>query len=109
MFRKLSVWISASVVATTLALSGGAEANTLSRVSTRIILNWNNSGSDVCVVHNSNNVPVSAIISVFPVGTAVFGIDSWTFPLLLGAFDGTKVFSWAPPRHAGSCKVLSVQ
>jgi hypothetical protein len=109
MFGKLSVWTSASVVATTLALSGSAQANTLSHVSTRIILNWNKSGSDVCLVHNSNNVPVSAIISVFPMGTAAFGIDSWTFPLLLGAFGGTKVFSWTPPRHAGSCKVLSVQ
>jgi hypothetical protein len=109
MFGKLSVWISALVVATTLALGGSAQANTLSNVSTRIIPNWNNSGSDVCFVHNSNNVPVSAVISVFPMGTAVFGIDNWTFPVLLGAFGGTKVFSWTPPKHAGSCKVLLVQ
>ena len=109
MFGKLSVWISASVVATALAMGGTADANTLSRVSTRIIPNFNKSGSDVCFVHNSNNVPVSAIISVFPVGTAVFGIDSWTFPVLLGAFGSTKVFSWASPIRSGSCKVLSVQ
>lgn len=109
MSTKLSVWISASVVATTLALGGTAEANTLSKVSTRIIPNWNNRGAEVCVVHNSNNVPVSAVISVFPIGTAVTGIDDWTFPMLLGAFDSAKVFSWTPPRHAGSCKVLSVQ
>ncbi len=109
MFGKLGAWISALVVATTLALGGGAEANTLSKVSTRIIPNWNRSGSDACFVRNSNNVPVSAVISVFPMGTAAFGIDSWTFPVLLGAFDGTKVFSWTLPAHAGSCKVLSVQ
>jgi hypothetical protein len=29
--------------------------------------------------------------------------------LLLGAGSGTKVFSWSPPKRAGSCKVLSVQ
>ena len=109
MFWKLSVRISTSVLATILVLGGAAEANTLSKVSTRIVRNWNNSGSDVCLVHNSNNVPVSAIISVFPMGTAVFGIDSWTFPLPLAAHDGAKVFSWSPPVHAGSCKVLSVQ
>lgn len=109
MFGKLSVWISASVVVTTFALGAIAEANTLSKVSARIFPNWNNSGLDVCFVHNSNNVPVSAVISVFPMGTAAFGIDNWTFPVLLGAFGGAKVFSWTPPVHAGSCKVLSVQ
>jgi hypothetical protein len=109
MFRKISVWSFASAVVTTIASGSSAEANTLSNVSARIIANWNNSGSDVCFVQNSNNVPVSALISVFPMGTAVFGVDSWTFPILLGASGGTRVFSWTPPRHAGSCKVLSVQ
>jgi hypothetical protein len=108
MFRKLSIWISASMM-TTLALGGAAEANTLSNVTTRIIPNWNHSGTDVCIVHNSNNVTVSAIISVLPIGTAVLGTDSWTFPMILSASDTAKVFSWNPPRHAGSCKVLSVQ
>jgi hypothetical protein len=109
MFEKFCAWIVFVVVVTAVALCSSAEANTLSNVSARIIPNWNNSGTDVCIVNNSNNVPVSAIVSVFPMGTAVFGIDSWTFPVLLGAFGGTKVFSWTPPRHAGSCKVLSVQ
>lgn len=109
MFGKLSVWVSASVVVATIALCATAQANTLSKVSTRIFPNWNNSGSDVCFVHNSNNVPVSAIISIFPMGTAVFGIDNWTLPVWLGASGGAKVFSWTPPVHAGSCKVLSVQ
>jgi hypothetical protein len=109
MSGKLSVWISASVVATGLALGSTAEANTLSKVSTRIFSNWNNSGSDVCFVHNANNVPVSAVVTVFPMGTAAFGIDSWTRPVLLGALGGTRVFSWTPPAHAGTCKVLSVQ
>ena len=109
MFGKLSVWISASVLAAVLALASNAEANTLSKVSTRIIRNWNNTGSDVCFIHNSNNVQVSVVVSVFPMGTAAFGIDSWTFPVLLGAFGGARLFSWAPPRRGGSCKVLSVQ
>ncbi len=109
MFGKLSVWMSVSLVATALAMGGTAEANSLSRVSTRIIPNFNNSGSDVCFVRNSNNVPVSAVISVLPIGTAITGIDDWTFPIMLSAFSGAKVFSWTPPRHAGSCKVLSVQ
>ncbi len=106
MFAKLSVWISASVLATTLTFGSAVEANTLSKVSTHIIPNR---GAEACVVHNSNNVAVLATVSVFPMGTAAFGIDNWTFPLVLGAFDSAKVFSWTPPMHAGSCKVLSVQ
>jgi hypothetical protein len=102
---------SALVMATALVPASAAEANTLSKVSTRIVSNWNNTGSDVCFVHNSNNVPVSAIISVFPIGTAVAitGIDNWTFPVSLGAFGGARLYNWARPMHAGSCKVLSVQ
>jgi hypothetical protein len=108
MFRKFSIWISASVVTTTLILAGTADANTLSKVSTRIVRN-SNTGLDVCLIHNSNNVPVSAIVSVFPIGAAVIGIDNWTFPVSIGAFGGAELYSWASPRHAGSCKVLSVQ
>jgi hypothetical protein len=107
MFRKFSIWISVPVVAASLISAAGA--NTLSKVSTRIVRNWNNTVSDVCIVNNSNNVPVSAIISVFPIGTAVTGIDNWSFPVSLGAFGGAKLYSWTPPMHAGSCKVLSVQ
>jgi hypothetical protein len=110
MFGKLSVWISASVVATTLALGGTAEArfrksNTLSNVSTHIIPNWNNSGSDVCFVHNSNNAPVSAVISVFPAD-----ILPWSFPVLLGAFGDAWVFSWTPLTPASEyCQVMLVR
>ena len=110
MFGKLGVWISASVMAAALSLGGSAEANTLSKVSTRVIPNWNNTGADVCFVHNSNNVPVSVLISAFPAGTTlVTGPGTWTLPVSLGAFDGAKVFSWTPPLRAGSCKVLFVQ
>jgi hypothetical protein len=109
MFAKKGVWIFASMMATTFALGTPTEANTLSNVSTRIIPNWNNEGAEVCILHNSNNVPVSALVSVFPMGTAVFGVDNWTFPILLGAFGSVRVFSWALPRRAGSCKVLSIQ
>jgi|ERR1700679_1382541 hypothetical protein len=107
MLRKFGIWISASVVATSLVF-GAADANTLSKVSTRIVRN-SNTGSDVCLVHNLNNVPVSAIVSVFPIGTAVTGIDNWTLLVSLGAFGGAQLYSWTPPMHAGSCKVLSVQ
>lgn len=108
MFGKLSGWIFVLVVATTFALGGVAQSNTLSHVQTRVFSNWNNSGSDVCFVRNSNNVAVSAVISVFPVGTAVLGVDNWTFPVVLGPLGVTRVFSWAPPVR-GTCTVLSVQ
>jgi len=115
MFGKLNVWISAAVVATTLALSGAAEAsfrktNTLSNVSTQIIPNWNNSGTDVCFVHNLNNVPVSVVVKAFPSGTLVLGIDTWTFPVVLGAFGEARVFSWTPLTPASEyCKVMLVR
>jgi hypothetical protein len=117
MLGKSSFWmIFASVVAaTTLALGGITEAavrktNTLSNVSTQIIPNWNNSGSDVCFVHNSNNVPVSVVVKAFPSGTLVLGIDTWTFPVVLGAFGAARVFSWTPLTPASEyCKVMLVR
>jgi hypothetical protein len=115
MFGKLSVWISASVVVTTLTLGGTAEArfrksNILTNVSTRIIPNWNNSGSDVCFVHNANNAPVLAVISVFPTGTPVLEFDTWQFPVLLGAFGDARVFSWTPLLPASEyCQVMLVR
>jgi hypothetical protein len=115
MFGKLSVWISASVLATTLATGGNAEArfrksNTLTNVSTRIIPNWDNSGSDVCFVHNSNNAPVSVIISVFPTGTPVLEFDTWQFPVLLGPLGDARVFSWTPLLPASEyCQVMLVR
>src|ERR1700730_7026286 len=101
MSGKLTVGIFGSVVAITFALGGTVEAryrksNTLSNVSTRIIPNWNNSGSDVCFVHNSNNTSVSVIISVFPTETPFIEFDTWQFPVLLGAFGDARVFSWTP-------------
>jgi hypothetical protein len=98
-----------SALAFFVAWDCSAQANTLSHVSTRIFRNWNHSGTDVCFVHNSNRVPVSAIVSIFPMGTAVFGVDSWTLPVGLGASATSRLYSWEPPRHGGSCKVLSVQ
>ena len=115
MFGKCSVWIFASVVATTFTLSGAAEAsvrktNRLSNVSTQIIPNWNLSGSDVCFVHNANNASVSALISVFPTGTLVLTGDTWTFPVVLGPFGGARVFSWTPLLPASEyCKVMVVR
>ena len=115
MFGKLSVWIFAFVLAATLALGGSAEAafrktNTLSNVRTQIIPNWNNTGSDVCFVHNANNASVSALISVFPTGTLVLAGDTWTFPVLLGPFGGARVFSWTPLLPASEyCKVMVVR
>jgi hypothetical protein len=116
MCGKLSVWILASVVATTLALGGAAaeeryrKSNTLSNVSTRIIPNWNNSGSDVCFVHNLNNAPVSAIISVFPASILFIENDTWQFPVFLGAFDDARVFSWTPLLPGSEyCEVMLVR
>jgi hypothetical protein len=115
MSGKWSVCIFASLLATIFALDGTAEArfrksNTLSNVSTRIIPNWNNGGSDVCFVHNSNKAPVSAIVSVFPTGTLIIGMDTWTFPMLLGAHDVARVFSWTPLTPAAEyCQVMLVR
>jgi hypothetical protein len=115
MFGKLSIWISAFVLATTLALSGYAEAavrktNMMSNVRTQIIPNWNNSGADVCFVHNANSASVSTLISVFPTGTLVLAGDRWTFPVVLGPFAGARVFSWTPLLPASEyCKVMVVR
>jgi hypothetical protein len=113
MVGKLSVC--ALVVATTLAMAGTAEArfrksNTLTNVSTHIIPNWNNSGSDVCFVHNSNNAPVSAVVSVFPTGTLVLEFDRLSYPVLLGARGDAQVFSWSPLLPAAEyCQVMEVR
>jgi hypothetical protein len=115
MFGKLSIWISASVLATTLAFGGSAEAsvrktNMLSNVRTQIIPNWNNTGADVCVVHNFNPVAVSVIVSVFPTGTLVLAGDRWTFPMVLGAGDAARVYSWTPLLPPSEyCKLMVVR
>ena len=100
MFRKLSVWIFASVMATALALGGAAEA----------LYRKSNTLSDVCFVHNSNNAPVLAIISVFPSGTPFIEIDTLQFPVLLGAFGDARVFSWTPLLPGSElCQVMLVR
>ena len=115
MFGKSSLWISVLVVVTALALSASAEAaarktNALSNVRTQIIPNWNNSGADVCFVHNANNASVSTLVSVFPTGTLVLAGDTWTFPVVLGPFAGARVFSWTPLLPASEyCKVMVVR
>jgi hypothetical protein len=113
MFGQLNVWVLA--LAATAMLAGTAEAsyrrsNSLSHVSTHIIPNWNNTGSDVCFVHNSNNVPVSVLVSVFPTGTIILGFDNWTIPVGLGPFAATSVYSWTALRPGSEyCKVVSVR
>jgi hypothetical protein len=115
MSGKSSVLIFAVAVATTLALGASAEArfrktNILTKVSTHIIPNWNNSGSDVCFVHNSNNAPVTAVVSVFPTGGRLIGTDTWTFPVLLGAFNDARAYSWTPlTPGAEYCQVMFVR
>ena len=115
MLAKLSNWISASLVATALVLCGSAEAavrktNILSNVRTEIIPNWTNTGADVCIVHNLNPAPVSIVVSVFPTGTLVLPIDTWTFPMVLGALGGARVYSWSPLLPASEyCKVMLVR
>ena len=115
MFGKLSVGISAFVLAVTLGLVGTADAavrktNSLSNVHTRIVPNFNHTGADVCFVHNANNASVSILVSVFPTGTLVLSADTWTFPLVLGPFAGARVFSWSPLTPASEyCKVMVVR
>ena len=113
MFGRLSIWIFAFVLA--LVLGGPVEAtvrktNVLSNVRTHIIPNFNNSGSDVCFVHNANHASVSTLISVFPTGTLVLAWDTWTYPVLLGPHSGARVYSWTPLIPASEyCKVMVVR
>src|SRR3974390_2999727 len=115
MFGKSSIGILALVLAITCGLTGSTEAavrktNVLSHVRTHIIPNFNNSGADVCFVHNANNTSVSTLISVFPTGTLVLAADTLTFPVVLGPFAGARVFSWTPLMPASEyCKVMVVR
>jgi hypothetical protein len=115
MFGKLSIGISAFALVTSLALLGAAEAavrktNSLSNVRTRIVPNFNNTGTDVCFVYNANNASVSTLVSVFPTGTLVLAGDTLTFPVVLGPFAGARVFSWTPLIPASEyCKVMVVR
>lgn len=115
MFGKLSIGISVFVIATTFALAGTTEAavrktNSLSSVHTRIVPNFNHTGTDVCFVYNANNASVSTLISVFPTGTLVLSWDTLTFPLVLGPLAGARVFSWSPLTPASEyCKVMVVR
>jgi hypothetical protein len=114
MFLKLGIWTLACVLAM-FVLGGSAEAvvrktNALSNVRTRIIPNFNNSGTDVCFVYNANNASVSTLISVFPTGTLVLAGDTWTSPMVLGPLSGARVFSWSPLIPASEyCKVMVVR
>jgi hypothetical protein len=115
MFEKLRIGIAASVLVMAFALVGTAEAavrktNGLSNVRTRIIPDFNHSGTDVCFVYNANNTSVSTIISVFPTGTLVLAADTLTFPVVLGPLAGARVFSWSPLIPASEyCKVMVVR
>jgi hypothetical protein len=115
MFGKLSAGFLAVVLALTLAQVSVAEAsvrktNSLSKVRTQIVSNFNHTGTDVCFVYNANNAAVSILISVFPTGTLVLAADTQTFPMVLGPFGGARVFSWSPLTPASEyCKVMVVR
>lgn len=114
MFGKLSIWIFALALAATLTLGSSVAAvrktNVLSHVHTRIVPNFNNTGSDVCFVYNANHASVSTLISVFPTGTLILSGDTWTFPVLLGPLSAARVFSWTPLIPASEyCKVMVVR
>lgn len=115
MVGKPGIGIFALVLAITCALCTSAEAtirktNVLSHVHTRIIPNFNNSGTDVCFVYNANNASVSTLISVFPTGTLVLAADTLTFPIVLGPLGEARVFSWTPLTPASEyCKVMVVR
>jgi hypothetical protein len=113
MFGKLSIF--ALVLGVTSALVSSAEAavrktNNLSNVHTRIVPNFNHTGTDVCFAYNANNASVSTLISVFPTGTLVLAADTLTFPVVLGPFASARVFSWTPLIPASEyCKVMVVR
>lgn len=115
MFRKFGMGISAFVLAIIYVLGAPADAavrktNVLSNVRTRIVPNFNNSGTDVCFVYNANRASVSTLISVFPTGTLVLAADTLTFPVVLGPLAGARIFSWTPLIPASEyCKVMVVR
>jgi hypothetical protein len=115
MFGKLRIWISLIFLTAMFALAPSAQAtvrktNVLTHVHTRIVPNFNHTGTDVCFVYNANKAPVSTLISVFPNGTLVLAADTLTFPVVLGPLEGARVFSWTPLIPASEyCKVMVVR
>jgi len=102
MLRRLSATILSTVSVILIVAGQPADARakrarlhdgSILNVKTRIILNWNHSGQDVCFVHNSNGKRVVAYVDVYPAGipetsTATMG------PIFMAPIDDQKIFSW---------------
>ena len=120
MLQRLSATILGAMVVLSLAAAQHANArakrvkpldNSIVNVKTRIVPNWQNSGQDVCFVHNSNGRRVVAYVNAFPAGLFQTSKETATIgPIFMAPIDDQKVFSWwgkrpAPPK----CWVKSSQ
>lgn len=118
MLEKLGAFILAAVAVLPLVIAAPCEARTnrvkplddsIYRVKTRIILNYKNSGQDVCIVHNSNNRPVVVFADVFPTGPFAGSTDTSTAgPAYLQQFeDDDRFFGWYHPPKPPTCTLKS--
>ena len=86
--------------------------NTLSNVTSYIILNYKNSGQDICHVYNGNNRPAIVTAKVWPgnwFGPPVWGTAG---PAYIGVFqDDLRFYGWisGPYSTRESCLITSVQ
>jgi hypothetical protein len=85
--------------------------NTLSGVTSKIILNYQNSGQDICTVYNGNNRPVIVYAKVYPAG---WPPNTWgtAGPAYIGVFElDTRFFGWisGPQSTSEQCLITSVQ
>jgi hypothetical protein len=64
-------------------------------VTTRIILNWENRGIDVCFAHNASGTPVTAYFDIFPFGSgAKSGYGALVGPVSMKAIDDQMIWNW---------------
>jgi hypothetical protein len=84
--------------------------NCLNRVCTRIVLDWNGKGEDVCFAHNSSGKPVLANVDVYPFKTFGDAVTTQSFPLAKS--EDKRVFAWLSKENdwrKESCVVKNVQ
>jgi hypothetical protein len=120
MLGKLDALMLTAIAVFSLVVPGPCEArakrvkpldDSIYRVKTRIILNYKNSGQDVCIVHNSNNRPVVVFAEAFPAGPFTDSTDTATVgPAYLQAFeDDDRFYGWYHPPRPPTCTLKSSQ